>query len=390
MKANLKSILEKLNSDNAKEKYSSLLSSIICIVSGLILGFLILLIIDPENAGGVLKSILTGGFADPQGAAYGLGNQLAYVAPLICVGLSVLFAYKTGMFNIGVAGQYTLGAFGALYFAIALKCPWWLCILAAMLFAAIWGAIPGLLKAYFKINEVITCIMTNWIGLYLVNDLFQNKIKISQKLGTGDRAPTVTSIFYNSKSLSLESVNTDAMLPSLNFAGSRLTIAIFIAIIAIIAIYIILQKTVLGYELKACGLNKHGAKYAGIKENRNIILSMAISGALAGLAAALLYLTNIEQFPQDTTKLSALAFNGIPIAFMASLNPIGVLFSAFFVAHIQQGAGLLVGSVFSFEMSSIFTGIIIYFFAFSPLVLSYVKKLIMRKKKNKEEGGIKE
>lgn len=390
MQSKVKNLFKKLTTDNAKEKYSSLLSSLICIVSGLILGFLILLIIDPQNALGVFKSILIGGFADPQGVAYGFGNQLTYVAPLVCVGLSVLFAYKTGMFNIGVAGQYTLGAFGALYFAIALDSPWWICIIFAMLFAAIWGAIPGLLKAYFKINEVITCIMTNWIGLYLVNDLFQNKIKINVKLGTSDRAPTVSSIFYNSKSLSLESVNPDAMIPSLNFSGSRLTIAIFIAIIAIIVIYIILQKTVLGYELKACGLNKESAKYAGIKENRNIILSMAISGALAGLGAALLYLTNIEQFPQDTTKLSGLAFNGIPIAFMAGLNPIGVIFAAFFVAHIQQGAGLLVGSVFSAEMSSIFTGIIIYFFAFSPLVLSYVKKLIMKKKKANEEGGAKE
>lgn len=201
--------------------------------------------------------------------------MLANAAPLIMTGLSVGFAFKTGLFNIGAAGQYTLGAFGALYCAIVLQWPWYLCLLAAMVFGAVWGALPGIFKAYLNINEVITAIMFNWIGLYMVNDIMYGKGKSPMY----DLAST--------KTYSLRKAAPQAMIPSCGMSDAfgklqSVTIAIFIAVFFAIVVYIILNKTAFGYELRACGFNKNAARYAGINEKRNIILSMMISRRAGG------------------------------------------------------------------------------------------------------------
>lgn len=144
-------------------------SSLLCVLIGLLLGYLFLMVLNPAGAWTQgFKRILMGGFYMKP---IGIGKEIAQAAPLIMTGLSVGFAFKTGLFNIGAAGQYTVGAFGALYFAIVLKCPWWVCLLASALFGAIWGAIPGIFKAFLNVNEVITAIMFNWIGLYAVNTI---------------------------------------------------------------------------------------------------------------------------------------------------------------------------------------------------------------------------
>ena len=156
----------------SSEAFLSVAASLICIVIGLLLGTVVLAIINAEHAiGDGLMVIIKSGMKSPRN----MGTVLANAAPLIMTGLSVGFAFKTGLFNIGAAGQYTLGAFGALYCAIVLQLPWYLCLLAAMLLGALWGAIPGFFKAYMNINEVITSIMFNWIGLYLVNDIMYGK-----------------------------------------------------------------------------------------------------------------------------------------------------------------------------------------------------------------------
>ena len=140
------------------EAFLSVAASLVCIVIGLLLGLIVLAIINAEHAfGDGLMVILQSGFKSPRN----MGTVLANAAPLIMTGLSVGFAFKTGLFNIGAAGQYTLGAFGALYCAIVLQWPWYLCLLAAMVFGAVWGALPGIFKAYLNINEVITAIMFN-------------------------------------------------------------------------------------------------------------------------------------------------------------------------------------------------------------------------------------
>ena len=148
-----------------RQKSSSVLAALLCIVIGLLVGLVALFIINPGHAWnqGFVR-IIQGGFYD---FPYGVGKTLTNSAPLIMTGLSVAFAFKTGLFNIGAAGQYTLGAFGALYCALILNLPWYVCLLASALFGAVWGAIPGIFKAYLNINEVITSIMFNWIGLYI-------------------------------------------------------------------------------------------------------------------------------------------------------------------------------------------------------------------------------
>ncbi|HIU15858.1 MAG TPA: ABC transporter permease, partial [Candidatus Ventricola intestinavium] len=257
----------------SSEAFISVAASLICIVIGLALGVVVLAMINAEHAiGDGLLVILESGIK----SARNMGTVLANAAPLIMTGLSVGFAFKTGLFNIGAAGQYTLGAFGALYCAIILQLPWYLCLLAAMIFGALWGAIPGIFKAYLNINEVITAIMFNWIGLYMVNDIMYGKGKSPMY----DLSTT--------KTYSLRKAAPDSMIPSCGMSDlfgklQSVTIAIFIAAFFAVIVYIILNKTTFGYELRACGFNKNAAKYAGINEKRNIVLSMMIAGALAGV-----------------------------------------------------------------------------------------------------------
>lgn len=350
----------------------SIYAALICIVIGMIVGFIALLIINPEKAWseGLWRIIQGGFYMMPSG----VGAMLANAAPLIMTGLSVGFAFKTGLFNIGAAGQYTVGAFGALLFAIVLGAPWWVCLIAATLFGGIWGAIPGLFKAYLNVNEVITAIMFNWIGLYLVNDIIYGN-------GSG--------IMYDdktTKTFALRMHYPDAMIPNcgLNkvFAYSSTTIAIFLAIIVAIVIYVVLNKTTFGYELKACGHNKDAAKYAGINDKRNVILSMMIAGALAGFGAGLYYLSGVAEWnPQASTSLPAMGFNGISVALLATCNPIGTIFSAIFISHVTVGGTYLPSSVYPREIADIISGIIIYLCAFSALFQNRIRGLLTRKLK---------
>ena len=212
---------KKLSHSSLQSSVTSVLAALLCILIGLIVGFLVLLAINPAHAwGDGFVRILKGGFHD---APYGVGKELANAAPLVMTGLSVAFAFKTGLFNIGAAGQYTLGAYGALYCAIMLKMPWFVCLLAATLLGGIWGAIPGFFKAYFNINEVITSIMFNWIGLYLVNELvYQN--------GTGPMYDVRNTRTLN---LSKNPAFAQSIIPDFGlnkmFQTNSTTIAIFLA-----------------------------------------------------------------------------------------------------------------------------------------------------------------
>ncbi len=307
----------------SSEAFLSVVASLICIVIGLLLGVVVLAIINAEHAiGDGLLVILQSGIKSPRN----MGTVLANAAPLIMTGLSVGFAFKTGLFNIGAAGQYTLGAFGALYCAIVLQLPWYLCLLAAMVLGALWGAIPGFFKAYMNINEVITSIMFNWIGLYMVNDIMYGK-------GQSPMYDLATT-----KTYSLRKVAPGSMIPSCGMSDhfgklQSVTIAIFIALFFAIVVYVVLNKTTFGYELKACGFNKNAAQYAGINDKRNIILSMSIAGALAGVGAGLYYLSTVAEWnPQVSTALPAMGFNGISAALLACSNPIATIFSSLFIS----------------------------------------------------------
>ena len=355
----------------------SVLASLICIAVGLIVGLIILYCINAEQAIDGFTRIVKGGFyLMPKG----LGSVLAQTAPLIMTGLSVAFAFKTGLFNIGAAGQYTLGALGALYFALVLHAPWWLCLIAAMLFGAVWGAIPGLFKAYFNVNEVITAIMFNWIGLYAVNEIIYKGV-------IGDMYDMKTTKTYTIRSVSEGSVIPDLGLNSV-FNTKSTTIAIFIAIVIAIIVYIVINKTTFGYELKACGHNKDAAKYAGINDKKNIVLSMTIAGALSGIGAGLYYLSGVAEWnPQVSTALPAMGFNGIPVALLALSNPIGVIFAALFVSHITVGGGYLPTKYFQPEIADVIIAVIIYLCAFVMLFKGFVVNVIASKRKNAADAN---
>ena len=388
---------------NAADGVSSLLASLTCILMGLVIGCLALLILgwitlaqdgNTVSFGEMLgktwnsgfKAILSGGFYKTANAmGMGVRTEILQAAPLIMTGLSVAFAFKTGLFNIGAAGQYTLGAYFALYSAIVLKLPWWVCLLAAAIGGALWGAIPGFFKAYLNVNEVITAIMFNWIGLYSVNTLIYQG-------GSGAMYNTNTT-----KTYTIKQVSPDSLLPTFNipigekgYFGKMFlpTIGIFIAIAVAVLIWVVLNKTVFGYELKACGFNKNAAKYAGINDRKNIILSMTIAGALAGLGAGLFYLSGSKEWePLVSTALPATGFNGISVALLASSNPIGCIFSAIFISHITVGGGFMDASIFPSEVSSIISGVVIYLCAFSLLFKSGIRKFFAREPKNAAGKG---
>lgn len=352
----------------------SVVASLICIIIGLLVGLIILYGINSENALDGFGRIIKGGFyLMPKG----VGTVLGQAASLIMTGLSVAFAFKTGLFNIGAAGQYTVGALGALYFALVLKAPWYVCLLTAMVFGAVWGAIPGIFKAYFNVNEVITAIMFNWIGLYAVNELIYKGV-------LGDMYDMKTT-----KTYSLRSAAPQALIPDLGlneiFKTKSTTIAIFIAIAIAIIVYIVINKTTFGYELKACGNNKDAAKYAGINDKKNIVLSMMIAGALSGIGAGLFYLSGVAEWnPQINTSLPAMGFNGIPVALLALSNPIGVIFAALFLSHITVGGGYLPTKYFQPEIADVIIAAIIYLCAFVMLFRGVVMQTIEKRKNTKQ------
>lgn len=355
----------------------TLLASLFCIILGLVVGYVVLLVINPQGAGRAITAILQNFlyFPRPEVALEYFGSTLAKTAPLLMCTLSVLFAYKVGLFNIGASGQYAVGAGFALYFGIHYGAPWWLCLLLAMLGGAALGAIAGALKAYLNVNEVIACIMLNWISLYAVNTVL-TEVKES---GTTYTLPLRTN-------------NPNALIPHLGlqhlFADNRyVTIAIPLAVIFTILVWVVLDKTKLGYELKATGLSINAAKYAGMREKKNIILTMAISGALAGLGAGFLYLCGIEQWSCAQTAVPNMGFNGIAAAFLGGIHPIGVIFSSFFIQHITSGGAYVDKMVYCSQISDLIAAIIIYFCGF-VLFFKHVMRTRIRKTEDKKVKSV--
>lgn len=332
----------------------SLISSLICVILGILVGYIVLLFINPSGAGKAITSILKSFFFYPAGPARAkyFGSTLVKTVPLVMCSLSILFAYKVGLFNIGAAGQYVAGAGASIYAALAWQCPWYVCLLLAIAAGSLFGAVSGVLKAYCNVNEVISGIMLNWIGLYLVNMLLTNVKEASSPY-----------------SYTLISHNSSAILPSLGlgaFFGNNqyVTIAVPLAILSAVVIWVVLEKTKFGYELRATGNNKNAAKYCGMKEKQNIIVTLILGGALAGMGAALFYLTDIEQWSCAQSSVPGMGFNGIAAAFLGCLDPIGSLLSSFFIQHITNGGGYVDKTMYCSQISDLISSIIIYLCGF--------------------------
>lgn len=358
--------------------FQSFLAALVCIIIGVFIGYLVLLAISPKDAFegimSIMKNFLNYG-GKKQAVMKYFGSTLVKTAPLVMCSLSILFAYKVGFFNIGAAGQYVAGAAVSLFFALNFNCHWTVCLVIAILAGAFWGAIPGLLKAYRNVNEVISGIMLNWIGLYLANSLI-----------------TIVKDPKTPFSYKLEEKSPISKLPSFGleklFSNNRyVTIAIPLAIIVAVLVWVILEKTKLGYELKATGANKNAAIYCGMNEKKNTILTLAISGGLAGLGAAFNYLSGVEQWATTQTSVPGMGFNGIASAFLGGLSPIGAIFSSFFIQHITLGGGYLDKRVYCAQVSDLMSAIIIYLCGFALFFKIILNRTLDKKEEKKAMAG---
>ena len=353
------------------EGVQAFLASVICILLGILIGYIVLLFINPQGAGESILNVVKNFFyKKPARQMKELGNTLAKTMPLILCSLSILFSYKVGLFNIGTAGQYVAGACASLYASLAWGWGWFPCMLLAIVAGAFLAGITGLLKAYCNVNEVISGIMLNWIALYTANTLLTN-------------VKETTSPY----TLYLDKTNPSALLPTLGldqiFNNPNVTIALPITIIAAVFIWIILSKSRLGYELKATGNNKNAAKYAGMAQNRNIILTLVISGALAGLGASLLYQTGYMRWECTQSSVPAMGFNGIAAAFLGGLHPIGAIFSACFIQHITDGGQYVNTNFYSSQISDVISSVIIYLCGFVLFIKLTMKKILAKKDEQK-------
>lgn len=390
--------LDSRRADSLKTVASSLISILIGIVFGGVLLFIVSLFnsdtMSPATAWEGFRIVLAGIFNTGRDLDAGgvltfgfnsrlFGDMLFRATPLIMTGLSVALAYKTGLFNIGAPGQYLMGTMSAIVVALSLdtsKIPaglvWILAFLTAAVAGALWGCIPGFFKAFLNVNEVITSIMTNWIAANLVTIIFDN----SKFRNMTDYGKVGYTLKLNSNGVASPKMGLDKLL-----GGSNANVGIVIAIVIAIFIYIMISKTTFGYELKACGSNKFAAKYAGMNEKRNIVLSMAIAGALSGIGAALYYLQgDIEFFWNTSMTLPNEGFNGIPVALLAICNPIGTVFAGLFMAYLTiSGNQLSAFTPYNEYMASIIVAVIVYLSAFSL----FFKGLLDKKKKRADKSS---
>ena len=332
----------------------SLIASLLCIVMGMLIGYIVLLFINPTGAWDAIMEVIKNFMHYSKHALRlkNFGNTLVKTAPLLMCSLSVLFAYKVGLFNIGAAGQYVVGVCASLYAALAWGWSWLPCTLLAIAAGAVYGAIVGVLKAYCNVNEVISGIMLNWIGLYGTNMILTNVKE------------TTSPYTFHIKDKAVQALLPNIGLEKLFNNNTYVTIAIPLSVILAIVIAVVLDKTKFGYELKATGNNKNAAKYCGMAEKQNIILTLVISGALAALGGALLYLTDYEQWQCTASSVPGMGFNGIAAAFLGGLNPIGTIFSSYFIQHITTGGAYVDKTMYCSQISDLISSLIIYLCGF--------------------------
>ena len=412
-----------------KEGTKKVLSSLISILVGLIVGAVVVVIVglskDTITNQGIVdgvKLIFAGILCTGRDAAgqlawgfhgQALGNMLFRAMPLIMTGLSVAVANKTGLFNIGAPGQYLMGTMASLMIALGIPSGtvpgwmlWFLAFLGGMLAGALWGVIPGILKAFLNINEVLACIMTNWLAANIVTwgfdvSNFKNVVENTKSGYIYKTTFGLTQVDGAWTYVPGNGVATAKLGLDKIFAGSQVNAGILVAILFAVAMYILMNKTTLGYQLKACGSNRHAARYAGINDKRNIVLSMAIAGSLSGAGAALYWLSgNTEFFWSTYQSLPAIGFNGIPVALLAVNNPIGVVFAGIFMAMLNiVGQNLTGYTAYNEYITDVIISVIVYLSAFSLMIQMILPKIRKANGQNanaepasageaqKEEGG---
>ncbi|MCI1859640.1 MAG: ABC transporter permease [Sporolactobacillus sp.] len=335
-----------------KINWMTLIIPVVSVILGLLSGAVIMLATgyDPLLA---YQSIIDSIFLQP----YYAGEMIRAMIPLVLSGLAVAFAFRTGLFNIGVEGQLMAGWLASVACAIELAglpkivlLP--LSIIAGAVAGGLWGWLPGLLKAKFKVHEVISTIMMNYIALYSTAYIIKNFLYVE-----GERTPTIP------KSASLAS----PFLANLT-QGSRLHWGFIVAILAVVAMWLILWKTTKGYELRAVGFSPDASRYAGMNVGRAIILSMTVSGIFSGLAGAMEGL-GTYQYMMINSTFTNIGFNGIAVALLGMNTPIGVVFAGALFSGLQTG-GLTMQSVAGVpvELIQVVIALIIFFVGSSYVI----------------------
>ena len=309
----------------------------------------------------------------------GFSYVIVYSIPYIVVGLSVAFSFKTGVFNIGAEGQFVVGSMAAACVGILagnlpkpLLIP--LCFIVAMAAGACWGVIVGFLKTKWGINEVLSMIMFNWIAFYLSN--FIAGIPAIHSDGTAEATKNISA--NASTLLSKEFIKNAGLAPTMNWG-------ILVAIVMTVLVWFIIEKTTLGYELKAVGANKFAAEYGGISVNRSILTALAISGALAGLGGAL-QLMGMGSRISVFSSQEGFGFAGIVVALIGCYNPFGVLIAGIFYGALMYGGSKLnlVGA--PTQLINVIVGTVVFFIAIS-VIFRNLKNIRIRAARNAEAAA---
>ncbi|MFU0791012.1 ABC transporter permease [Cerasibacillus sp. JNUCC 74] len=332
-------------------KWFNILVPIFSVFTGLLSGAIIMLLFGYNPIQGYI-ALFQGAFGDP----YFFGETIRQTTPYIFTGLAIAFAFRAGLFNIGAEGQVIVGWLAAVWVGTTVDAPMYihlpLALLVAALAGALWGLIPGLLKASLGVHEVIVTIMLNYVALYSTNAIIRNVLTESADK-TDMIAPTA----------SLAS----AWLENLTYF-SRMHYGIFLAVIAAVVMWFIIDRTNLGFELKAVGYNRHASKYAGMSVKRNIILAMIISGAFAGLAGSMEGLGTYGNMTVSS-GFSNLGFDGIAVALLGANNAIGVILAALLFGALKVGAlNMPTQAGVPNELVDIIIALIIFFVASSYLI----------------------
>lgn len=343
---------------------SNVLYTIIAIIAGLLIGAVFLMIagISPAVAYGKLFSSI---FSKPKYLVW----TLVYASPLIFTGLSVAFSFKTGVFNIGAEGQFVIGGLVACVLGIVLKLPAGLhaivCLVAAAAAGCIWSLIVGVLKVKRGIHEVLSFIMFNWIAFYLSNYVV-NLPGIHR-----DSSEATQDVAASARLLMPEGLRSTLDCSNAHWG-------IVLAVIAAVIIWVIIEKTTLGYKLKAVGFNSNGAEYGGIDANKSILTALGISGLLSGLGGAVQVLGMAGRLSQFAGQ-EGFGFEGITVALIGSSNPIGCIFSGLFYGAMKYGGSKLSIVKAPSEVVDIIMGCIVLLIAIAHVFKVFVLKAAKKK-----------
>jgi len=342
-------------------RFLNILVPVISIILGLIVGAIVMLVSGYEPVKGYI-ALWNGIFGD----VYSIGETIRQISPYILAGLAVAFAFRTGLFNIGVEGQLMVGWFAAAYVGMAVELPMIihlpLALIAAAVAGALWGLVPGILKATLRVHEVIVTIMMNYVALHVVNALIKSVSGGSFKTEKVHETASLRSEFLSNL--------TDY---------STMHYGILVALGMVIVMWFILEKTKTGYELKSVGFNDHASQYAGMNVSKNIVLSMVISGGFAGLAGAMQALGTFGNI-SVSGGFSGIGFDGIAVALLGANTPLGVIFGATLLGSLKYGSNNMPNAAnIPVEIVSIVIALIIFFVASGYIIRVAINRMSKKK-----------